>query len=214
MQKLLIALTAASAAIVAAPAAAQYGTQTSVNAQAGMNIQNRIAQLETRLQAGIQSGAISRSEAVNLRTQLRALTRLERQYSRNGLTVQERQDLQQRLRTVRQQFRMADGGANGRWADNDMDGYTGQGGAYEEIQGCDNRSGGGIGGVLGGLLGRGNNDCIGVGQRAPANLGSVPYELRNQFRDGNGIAYRSDGERIYQIDMRTNTVLRVYGTNR
>jgi sugar lactone lactonase YvrE len=67
--------------------------------------------------------------------------------------------------------------------------------------------------VLGGLLG-GRDDCIGVGERAPANLGAVPYELRGQFRDGNGIAYRTDGQRIYQIDVRTNTVLRVYAANR
>jgi hypothetical protein len=234
MKKLLIALAAGSAIAVTAPAAAQYGTQANVNARGAVGIDNRIAQLETRLQAGIQSGAIDRTEARNLRTQLRALTRLERQYSYNGLTQQERADLQTRLRTLRQQFRMADGGGNGRWADNDGDGYNdgyanqgypnqgypnqggyaGQGGTYEEVEACTNsRSGGVIGGVLGGILG-GRDDCIGVGERAPANLGAIPYELRGQFRDGNGIAYRTDGQRIYQIDVRTNTVLRVYAANR
>jgi hypothetical protein len=127
MKKLLIALAAGSTIGLAAPAAAQFGTQTNVNAGGGVGIDNRIAQLETRLQAGIQSGAIDRTEARNLRTQLRALTRLQRQYSYNGLTQQERQDLQARLRTLRQQFRMADGGGNGRWADNDGDGYNDQG---------------------------------------------------------------------------------------
>jgi hypothetical protein len=219
MNKLLILMAAGTAAI-AAPAVAQsgngyaYGTQGTVNAQASVNLQNRIAQLETRLQTGIQSGAITRSEATNLRTQVRALTRLERQYSRNGLTQAERQDLQQRLRSVRQQFRMADGGGNGQWADNDMEagGYYGQGGAYEEVTSCERGNGGGlIGGVLGGILGNRNNGCVAPGSRAPADLGAVPSELRNQFRDGNGIVYRSDGRNVYQIDVRTNTVLRVYG---
>ena len=221
MNKLLILMAAGTAAI-AAPAVAQsgngyaYGQQNNVNAQASVNLQNRIAQLETRLQAGLQSGAITRSEAANLRTQVRTLTRLERQYSRNGLTQAERQDLQQRLRAVRQQFRMADGGANGQWADNDMEdgGYYGQGGAYEEVTTCERNNGGLIGGVLGGILGNGNNrnsGCVAPGSRAPTDLGAVPYELRNQFRDGNGIVYRSDGRNVYQIDVRTNTVLRVYG---
>ncbi|HYG28779.1 MAG TPA: hypothetical protein VD887_01040 [Allosphingosinicella sp.] len=221
MQKLLIAVTAASAIALAAPAAAQsgnaWGTQSTVNAQAAANLEGRISQLDARLYSGIQSGAIDRTEARNLRTQLRQLHRLHTQYSRNGLSQQERMALQQRLRTVRQQFRLADGGANGRWADNDRDdydsGYTGRGGAYEEVRDCNN-NGGIIGNVLGGVFGGGSNDCVGVGQRAPSNLGAVPYELRNQFRDGNGIVYRSDGQRIYQIDVRTNTVLRVYSNNR
>ena len=218
MKKFLIALGAASAIAAAAPAAAQWGTQANananVNAQAGANIANRIAQLDARLQAGLQSGAISQAEARTLRTQVRQLSRLERQYSRNGLTQQERMDLQQRLRQVRQQFRLADGGrnGNGQWADNDFEdnGYYGQGGAYEEVQACEGGNGGILGGVLGGILGGGNNNCIEPGERAPQNLGAVPYQLRNQFRDGNGIVYRSDGQRIYQIDARTNTVLRVY----
>ena len=225
MKKLLIAMTAVSAIAVAAPAAAQWGNQNqaNVNANAGVNLQNRIAQLETRLQAGIQSGAIDRTEARTLRMQLRDLTRLERQYARNGLTQQERQALQQRLRSVRQQFRMADGGGNGRWADNDdvyqpgqnypgQGGYTGQGGPYEEVRDCDGNRGGIFGGVIGGIFGGGNNndDCVEAGQRAPGNLSALPYELRGQFRDGNGIAYRTDGRHIYQIDVRTNTVLRVY----
>lgn len=239
MQKLLIAMTAVSAIALAAPAAAQsgsqnqWGTQRNVNANVSANLDTRIAQLETRLQAGIQSGAINRTEARNLRMQVRQLRQLQYRYSANGLSQQERMDLQQRLRTLRQQFRVADGGANGQWADNDSDdynngygnngygnngygnnGYTGRGGIYEEVQGCDNRSGNRIGNVISGILGGGSDSCAGIGQRAPGNLGAVPYELRNQFRDGNGIVYRTDGQRVYQIDARTNTVLRVYSNNR
>ena len=39
-------------------------------------------------------------------------------------------------------------------------------------------------------------------------------QYRNQYRDGNGVYYRSDGRAIYQIDARTDTVLRIYALNR
>jgi hypothetical protein len=95
-----------------------------------MNVQNRIAQLDARLQAGVQAGVIDRREAQSIRPQLRQLSQLERQYSYNGLTPQERQDLQQRIRSVRQQLRQADGGAGGRYAawDRDDDSYGNQSG--------------------------------------------------------------------------------------
>jgi len=230
MKTFLIALTAGAALAAAAPAAAQVGINTNVNANAGDNLQNRIAQLDTRLQAGIQSGAITQAEARSLRQQVRELRRLERQYSRNGLTQAERQDLQQRLRTTRQQFRMADNGGNGRWNDNDdyaygqvpygqqqqpyygqqtQSPYYGQGGPYEEVtENCERRSGGIVGQIFGSILG--GNDCLDVGERATGNLMPVPYQYQSQFRDGNGIVYRSDGQRVYQIDARTSTVLRVY----
>ena len=53
-----------------------------------------------------------------------------------------------------------------------------------------------------------------VGQRASADLGAVPYAYRNDYRDGNGAYYRSDGRQIYQIDPRTQTVVRIYAMNR
>jgi hypothetical protein len=233
MKKLLILLTAASA-LGAAPAAAQSGYQSSGyqnNAYAGgtMGMDNRIAQLDARFQAGIQSGSITRQEAQSLRPQLRQLRQLERQYSLNGLTQQERMDLQQRIRSVRQQLRMADNNSGNRWANWEDDqgynqgyanqgysnqgysnqGYNGQGGPLEEVE-CETRSG--IGGIFDSVLGR--NTCVGVGSRAPSGLYAVPYEYRNQYRDGNGIYYRSDGRQIYQIDSRTNTVLRAYSMNR
>jgi hypothetical protein len=53
-----------------------------------------------------------------------------------------------------------------------------------------------------------------VGQRVSADLGAVPYAYRNEYRDGAGTYYRSDGRQIYQIDARTQTVVRVYAMNR
>jgi hypothetical protein len=97
MKKIIIALAATSALAVAMPAAAQNGG----------NLQLRVGQLQTQLQAGVQSGAISRAEALPLRQQLRQLTRLERQYARGGISGQERSDLQHRINDLRQGIRMA-----------------------------------------------------------------------------------------------------------
>jgi hypothetical protein len=53
-----------------------------------------------------------------------------------------------------------------------------------------------------------------VGQRASADLGAVPYAYRSQYRDGGSAYYRSDGRQIYQIDPRTQTVVRIYAMSR
>jgi hypothetical protein len=223
MKKILLSMAAVGALAAAAPAMAQsgyYGT----NANSGVGISNQIAQLDARLQAGIQAGLIDRTEARELRMDLRNLSRLERQYSYNGLTQAERQDLRQRLRSLRQEIRVADNGRYdrdtryGSWNDPYWnDGYTGQGGPYEQPYdtNCDTNNRGVIGGVIDSVLGRDNN-CYGlrVGSRATGNLYSVPSQYRYQYRDGNGVYYRSDGRAIYQIDARTNTVLRVYDMNR
>jgi len=206
---------------------AEYDGYGQTNAYGAASFDTRINQLQQRLDAGIRSGEINRTEESRLRSQLSQLDSLEQSYSRNGLTAQERADLQQRIRATRQELRTADRGrydsyeTAGDWAEYD-DEYNrdvyGQGGPYEEVQ-CDTRSNGG-GGVIGGILNSvlGNNaqsNCgLRVGQRVTGNLGAVPYEYRNQYRDGNGVYYRSDGRSIYQIDTRTDTVLRVYSISR
>ena len=257
MKKLLTLMIAGTALAAAAPAAAQYqnqgygnqgyGTQGYANAGGTVGIANRIAQLDARLQAGIQAGVIDRTEARSLRMQIRQLQRLERQYSYNGLTQAERADLQQRLRAFRQDLRLADGGRydrdnrygswndpydndgygtrvdrnNDGWDDRDYDrdgriddGSYGQGGPYEQPydHACDNR--GGIAGVIENVLGRDNCTTLRVGQRATGSLYAVPSQYRYQYRDGNGVYYRSDGRAIYQIDARTNTVIRIYAMDR
>lgn len=285
MNKIIIALAATTAIAAAAPAAAQYGG----------NVQLRTDQLQTQLQAGVQAGSITRAEAMPLREQLRALTQLERQYSRDGLSSQERSDLQSRMATLRQGIRTAartggdrydrddrygDGGydrdcppglakknngclppgqvgrddRDGRWNDGDRfargemmdrnrDGYDdrdlnrdrriddrewrmaeeryGDSDRYDrnddrydrDDDRYDDRNSprGGIGGVIDNVLGR---DTLRVGQRVSGNLGAVPYQYRNQYRDGNGVYYRSDSRSIYQIDARSDTVLRIYSLNR
>lgn len=238
MKKLFLTVTALSALAAAAPAAAQswsgqypnqgYSNQrypnqaypnqsyrNGANVDAAVGIRNRIAELDTRYQAGVQQGLIDRTEARNLRQQIRDLRRLELQYSANGMSPRERTDLQQRIRTVRQNLRLADGRTGrdyDRWANYDNEGYYGQGGPLEEASDyyCERRSG--IGGVLDTVVGAQN--CLRVGDRVSSNLGYVPSQYRNVYRDGNGVYYRSDGRAIYQIDARSNTVLRAYSINR
>ncbi len=232
MRRILISMVAVSTLAIAAPAVAQYGYQTNVNAEANFNARfdQRLDALQDRLDAGIRSRAITRVEANSLRAQLRSLNRLHGSYAVNGLTRQERMDLQQRLRAVRQEMRLADNGAYDRYerygANDDLygdDRYQGRGGPYDadgdgwddrdcdrdgdvDSGSCDTRRGG-IGGLLDTILGGGG---LRVGQRATANLYAVPYEYRERYRDTGAFYYRSDGRQIYQIDARTNVVTRVH----
>lgn len=235
MKKILMAMTALGAIAAAAPASAQYAN-ANVNAGGAVGIDNRIARIEQRIDAGIRAGTISRAEARDLRLRLRDIRQLDYRYGRNGYTQAERRDMQARLRAFRDQLQMADGRrGNGQYGAYDdrygddryeddrygNDGYYGQGGPYEAVE-CDSRRDGG-GGILGGLFDsifggdRSDRDCdasLRVGQRASGNLSAVPYEYRNQFRDGNGVVYRTDGRVIYQIDVRTSRVLRIYDVDR
>ena len=244
MKKILLSMAALSALSIGVPAAAQYQNQGYGNGNyqngsnqngANGNLAVRIGQLQARIQAGVQSGAISRQEAQPLRQQLRQLIQLERQYSVNGLSGQERAELQQRIRNLRQQIRFADGGQGGyndQSYGDDEGRYSGGDRVDQNRDGYDDRDydrdgrwdddvndgryeqpaqRGGIGGVIENIFGGGG---LRVGQRVSGNLGGVPSEYRDQFRDGNGAYYRSDGRQIYQIDARTQTVVRAYPMNR
>jgi len=258
---LFIALAATSAIAAAAPAAAQpgYGGNGYGNGNGNGNIEVRADQLQMRLQAGLRSGAITRSEAAPLREQLRELTRLENLYARDGISGRERADLQGRINTLRQGIRMAergtdgryderygrdddrygrgdvdsrydrdndgwddrDGNRDGRWDvdsryDSNRDGYDdrdlNRDGRWDNDEGYRQTANGG---VLGQIVDRvTGNGGLRVGQRASADLGGVPYAYRAQYRDGDNFYYRSDGRQIYQIDARSQTVVRVYAMNR
>lgn len=270
MKKILLSMAALSTLAIAAPAVAQSSNSGYQNRNDGYqnrddgyrnrdygysngNISARIDRLQARIQAGVQNGTISRQQAFRLREQVRQLSRLERQYSINGLTGRERSTLQQRLNSLRQQIRLADRGGNGRWDaddrygdfydrnsdgwddrdfnrdgrwdadsryDNDRDGWddrdSDRDGRWEDdindgrYQNNSN-NGGIIGQVIDSITGGGS---LRVGQRAPDNLYGVPSEYRGQYRDGNGVYYRSDNRAIYQIETRNDTVVRVYPLNR
>ena len=241
MKRLLLSL-AISAAAITGPAVAQApdnryqdrpGSYRDDDGGRG-NISSRIEQLRERIEEGVRSGAISRREALSLRSSLRSLTELERRYSRNGLTNGELQDLQLRLRSLRQEVRQADDGARGRYDDwdrqggrdddryDDRDGRRDDGRGYDRddsrYDDADNRyrepeQRGGLGGVFDGVLGR-NTTSLQIGQRAPTDLYGVPYEYRDRYRDTDQSYFRSDGRQIYQIDARTRAVVRIHAMNR
>ncbi|HEX6375622.1 MAG TPA: hypothetical protein VFZ91_07860 [Allosphingosinicella sp.] len=96
------------------------------------------------------------------------------------------------------------------WDDRDLDrdGRWDDGDGYGRGQVADR-------GIVGQILDRvAGNGGLRVGQRASADLGAVPYAYRSQYRDGASAYYRSDGRQIYQIDARTQTVVRIYAMNR
>ncbi|HEX8124915.1 MAG TPA: hypothetical protein VF548_04970 [Allosphingosinicella sp.] len=273
----LAATSAIAAMAAAAPASAQsagygnqgYGNQGYGNQGYG-SVEVRADQLQARLQAGVRNGAISRSEAMPLRQQLRELSRLESLYSRDGISGRERADLQQRINSLRQGIRMAersgddrygrdddrddrysdrygrddrygrgdrdvdsrydrnndgwddrDSDRDGRWDvesryDSNRDGYDdrdlNRDGRWDNDQGYQQS---GDRGVVGQILDRvTGNGGLRVGQRVSSDLGSVPYAYRSQYRDSDNFYYRSDSRNIYQIDARSQTVVRVYAMNR
>ncbi|MFA7261858.1 MAG: hypothetical protein WC068_02445 [Caulobacter sp.] len=61
------------------------------------NINQRQAQLDARIDAGVRNGSINAQEAVRLRAEFQAIARLEADYRQNGLTNAERADLDRRF---------------------------------------------------------------------------------------------------------------------
>ena len=235
MKRVLYAMTAVSALAIAAPAAAQWQREFEVRTDAEFNqrFDARLDMIENRLDDGVDAGSIDRTEARNMRAQLRTLTRLQREYSYNGLTQRERAELVRQLQTLRQEIRMADSERRGRgysqrygsYEDDDWfeDEYQGRGGPYDadgdgwDDRDCD-RDGDvdsgtcdarreGLGGFIDTILGTGG---LRVGQRVTGELYAVPSQYRDRYRDDYRYYYRSDGRRIYQIDARTDVVARVY----
>jgi len=115
MNKIVLAITAAAAlAATAAPALAQpYGGH--VRNDRWTSIDQRLNNLDRRIDQGVRTGQITRSEAVRLRGDFRSLVSLERRYSANGLTRWERADLDRRFDTL---------SARIRWDRHDNDRYS------------------------------------------------------------------------------------------
>ncbi len=111
MKKIITIAAAISAIGLAAPAAAQdrYGHSNAHGYGNGYSVvQVRTDQLQRRFQVGIQRGTISRQEASYLRDGFRQLTRLERQYGRDGFSRNERHTLQDRIWQLQQHIQAAE----------------------------------------------------------------------------------------------------------
>lgn len=114
MKKIYLTLAAASAFAVAAPALAQSWHGDRSAPQAWNGDRSNTAQLAAQLDAGIQSGNISRRAAMGLRAQLRQINQLERRYSAGGFNGWERGDLRERSRTLSLNIRTAQNNGYGR----------------------------------------------------------------------------------------------------
>jgi hypothetical protein len=98
MKRTLLAL-AALATVAAAPLAAQ--------AQSWQSINQRQANLDQRIDQGVRTGSLTRSEATRLRGEFRSITRLEATYRRsNGLSMRERADLDARFDRLSRQIQV------------------------------------------------------------------------------------------------------------
>lgn len=96
-----MALIAGSALALSAGAA---------SAQGWIPVNDRLANLDTRIDRGVRSGDLTRNEAAKLRADFRAVARLEARYSANGLSAWERDDLDRRMDALsaRVRFERAD----------------------------------------------------------------------------------------------------------
>jgi len=89
MKKFLAMAVAASALAIAAPAAAQ----------SWQSINDRQANLDARIDAGVRNGSLTRNEAADLRREFYNIASAERAYrnSGGGLDARERRDLDRRF---------------------------------------------------------------------------------------------------------------------
>jgi hypothetical protein len=89
MKRMLLTLLATTTLIGAAPQIAA--------AQPWMGINERQAQLDQRIDAGVRSGQLTRIEAARLRAEFQDIAALETRYRIDGLSPSERADLDQRF---------------------------------------------------------------------------------------------------------------------
>jgi hypothetical protein len=70
-------------------------------------INQRQNMLENRIRAGIRSGRLDRREAMHLRAEFRQIAQVEARYRRNGLSYNERRDLDRRFDRLTVQLQIA-----------------------------------------------------------------------------------------------------------
>ena len=219
MKTILMTMTALAALAVAAPAAAEpWSGQRS-----------QTGELQTQLDAGIRSGAITRREAMPLRSSLRELISLERQFSPNGFTGRENAALRQRSNLLSRQIRMAErdgytSNRGSRWDDRDDDrraGWDDRDGdrrdGSENYRDSDRRAGWDgrndrrDGYAMDARFDRPNRGDrfagdARVGQPATRRMVALPAQYRDEFRDTDDVYYRYDNRRVYRVN-RTNDMI-------
>jgi hypothetical protein len=203
MKTFYMTLAAVSALAVTAPAAAQKQSQYRPTPPSWDNSRQDTRQLQMRFDAGVQTGAISRREAMGLRAQLRQLTQLERQYSRAGFNPWERRTLRERSRTLNINLMAAERSGNGPFGRGDRFDDKDRSGSHERWEGysqADHRD----------MRGDRFNGDVRIGQRFSDRQVALPMEFRSRFQDSDASYYRYDEDRIYQIDRRTGLIMAMF----
>ena len=188
MKTIYMTMAAVSALAVSAPVAAQPPHHDRSAPQSWQGDRQNTHQLQARFDAGVQSGAISRIEATPLRTQLRQLTQLERQFSRAGFNDWERRTLRERSRILTVDLASAERMGRGRAGRDDRFGMD------------DRRD----------MRGDRFAGDVRVGQRFSDRMVAVPAQYRERYKDSDASYYRYDDDRIYQIDRTTGLILAMF----
>lgn len=118
MKKFTLMLAGLGIAVSAVPMSAAIAAPDRAPAfQSWQNINARQANLYRRIDQGVRSGQLSRSEAARLRNEFASLNRLEAQYrrSRPGLTIAERRDLDRRFDALSARIRYQKNDREHRW---------------------------------------------------------------------------------------------------
>lgn len=188
MTRKMFALAALGALAAATPAAAQWNGSV-VDTQS----------LRAQIDDGVARGDISDEDAASLRSQLRGLVNLQRQYAQDGLSASEREDLRQRAQGLRNEIAEARGGAPssgyGGYA-NGSNGYSRYGNGYGSGNGYGattygNRYGGsGYGTYNNGTYG--NRGYTTYGNSGYGN-GAYTNRYSNDQYQREDDSYRSDG---------------------
>lgn len=217
MKKLILAATALAALGAATPASAQLGgiftgdvLQRGLSGIFGSGGSARLERLDDRIEQAVRRGEISSEEARRLHVEFEQLRRLDRDLREDGLTRDERIELERRTDQLERRIedaRLNRGGRfkdDARFEDEDRDRKR----RYERD---DRRNGCPPG------LAKKNNGCLPPGLTRKNGRGSEDRdrsqgEYRGGYRDNDGFIYRrqADGTTL-QIDRRTGAVVRVIG---
>ena len=199
MRHLLASACAVAALSLAAPAAAQSNILG--DAIGGLfGGSSRIGNYDERIRIAYQRGEISEAEARQLRQRYYDLRERESRYREDGLSRDERYDLQQRLREFERRFQMARYDGRDRWDDADR---------WDDDD--DWRDNNGRRCPPG--LARKRNGCMPPGQVGRDDgryRDSNGYREGYDYADGDRYVWQRDRYgRTVQIDRRTGRVVRV-----
>jgi hypothetical protein len=185
MRPIYMMMAGVAALSLAIPASAQWGRDRTYSHQ-----------LRVQIEAGVSQGTISRRESFGLREDLSRLVRLERRFSRSGISGREHAQLMQRSNALAKDIRIASRHHNlrgGQWAAWDSRASNGNYIADPRFAGPHRGD-------------RFSGD-IRIGQHATTRIVNLPVQYRSDYVDNDHVYYGYDNGRIYQIDRQTQMII-------